>query len=779
MCAVFLLHMLAGYGQNLELTGRVMDAQHRPLPHAAVSLLRLPDSSAVVQTITNNNGTFDITFRGNGSYTLKIKHLGYKDYYSATLVTPATKHMGDIPLAADITTLATVSITAKRPTVTQQIDRMTIDVGGSVLTEGNSVFELLERTPGVTVEGDGDFAIQGRRGAKVMIDGRATYLSGSQLALLLRGMQAHEVAKVELMASPSARQDAEGSGGIINIVTKNQSPSGIGGDMFTRGSHGREPQYALGGNIHARAGKWVAQLSGSYGRDENRSSAYDERTFFTEQAVGLITRQWEASRTDPGRNYGLRAGIDYTADSTSSVGISFDWIKGRYQSYSDAFLHFLAPDETLQQQNTTQNHFDEGYNNLTFNAHYTKRFRDDGHTLNINVDYAPHGNDYDNGFHTNYHDATGLPSGYPAARRNIQDLANTTYLGTIDYSRPLGANSKLEIGWKGTYLWINNLALNDTLQDGTRWVYDALTSNRFQYGQHVEAAYAIYHTSWKKLGIQMGIRGEYTGTEARQVTLESVVKQHYFDLFPNLFLSYPLSERHQLRLAYSRRIERPGDHDVNAFRIYADPFNYFEGNPFLAPSKTHALELGHSFANKWFTTLSFNRGSDVIMDITGKGEQSGQTFSRPENVGHFTNYGISMMYNSPFTAWWEGSHYANAFHNRYEGSFRGTVLDNASSSWAINSRHTFRYTAWRAELIGYYRSGMASGAVRTAPNYGLDIGVDRSFWNKRANVKLSCTGLVRNAKPESRASFGSMETYSYSRPDNRRVTLSLTYQFGS
>ncbi len=766
--------------QAQHITGRVTDGNGTPLPHAAVVLLTFPDSALASENLTDNHGNFSVSLRSGQPYILAVSHLGYRTHRGASFTLQPNERRGlsDIILQADITLLAAVSVTARRPAITHQVDRMTIDVEGSTLTVGNSVLELLERTPGITSDGEGNFTIQGRGGVQVMINGKSTYLSGNQLALLLRGMQARDVSKVELMSSPSARQNAEGTGGIINVVTKTNSLSGFGGDVFVRLSHGRRPQYALGGGIHLEQGGWALQVSGSHGMDKSTSSSFNERLFENGGSTSAITRQWEDSRTDPGRNYGLRAGISYAADTSRTFGLDVHWIKGRYQSFSDAMLHLLRGQQILVQQNTTQNHFDEGYNNLTFSTNYTHRFADEGHQLTINADYAPHGNDYDNGYHTIYHDGSGQRSGYPSARRNVQDLSNTTYVGSVDYVRPTARKGKVELGWRATYLYIDNSVRNDTLYNGQQWLYDGLTSNQFQYSQHVQAAYAIYSGQWGKLEFQAGIRGEYTGTKADQLTLDSLTRNRYFDVFPNLFVRYPMGQKNQLRLAYSKRIRRPGDHDVNVFRLYIDPYNYFEGNPQLAPSKTHILELVHAANNKFFTTLSFNRGSDVILAVTGEGEQAGQTLSRPENVGSFINYGISVMYNGAFTDWWEASHYANLFHNKYEGTFRSTVLDNASTSWSGNSRHTFRAYRFRAEVIGYYHSAMASGAIHTAPDYGVDAGVDRSLFGEQATIKLSVTGLVRNAKPEYTAVFGNLHTVSYERPDNRRFILSFTYRFG-
>lgn len=769
-------------GQSALIEGKVADNSNRQaLIGAVVTAVSLPDSSVVRQTATGTTGKFGLLVPHNGRYLLLVTYIGYET--ASSPVIPVNKELliqaGDLLLKEDAVLLGAVSVSGKRAAISQGVDRMSVDVSGSVLTEGNNVLELLERTPGISMQGEGNFAVNGREGARIMLDGRTTYLSGPQLALLLKGMQARDVSKIEIMSSPSARQDAEGSGGIVNIITKkNRKSSGWSGDVFSRVTHGRRPQYAAGGGISYKAEKLNVFLNASHGYDESRANGYSERIFANGENGLLSTRQHDTTRTDPGRNYAIRGGFEFTPDTSSVIGFSTNWIKGHYLSFSDSELGFYDGQQTLLRQTKTRNDFDEIYNNLTYSFYYNRRFRGEGHELKIAADYAPHGNDYDNGFYTRYSGDSGNPGRAPSARRNVQDLSNTTYSGSIDYILPAGKDSKIELGWKGTYLYIDNSVRNDTLQHDTAWMRDNATSNAFRYGQHLQAGYIIYSSKLKKLSYQAGLRGEYTGTLANQVTLHEKVKRHYFDLFPNFYLNYPLSDKHHTRLAYSRRIARPGDHDVNVFRGYEDPFSYWEGNAFLRPSKTHVLEAGHSFDNRLFTTVSYNRGTDVIMHIARMGEQPGETLTRPENVGTFVNYGLSIMYNTAFNSWWDVSSYLNGFRNEYRGSFEEAILDNSANSWSANTRHSLRLSELlQLEGVGYYRSGTASGVITTAPAYGLDFSISQSLAGKKLMIKLSGTGVIRNGRPETSALYGNLRSFGYTRPDNRKVTLSLGYRF--
>lgn len=751
-----------------QITGKILDNQNEELPGASIALFSLPDSIKVAETITGGLGEFTLSYSGNKAF-LKISYIGFQNLI---IIYEKGKPLGEIRLLPSDNTLNEVTVAGRKPTITQEVDRTVVSVEGSVITEGNNLLEMMEKMPGLTVQSEGTFAINGKAGVTVMIDGKITHLSGTQLATLLRGIQASDVSQVELMSSPSARQDAQGSGGIINIKMKRNKALGLKGDVWVRGSHTRLAQGAAGAGISYKTEKMNVYVSGSRGYDQSKASGYSEQFF--SGGINNHAIQFENSGTKPGNNYGIRTGIEIINDTISEFEVSFNWIAGRYISFLNADRTLYANQQNILQKTLTKSNFDEAYNNLTFNLSYLRRFTGKDHELRINVDYAPHGNDYDNRFDTDYQGLQNLKS----ARKNIQDWANTTYIGGVDYKKPVGDFGKLEAGWKATYLWIDNSMINDTLLSGS-WIRDLTTTNRFRYGQHLQAGYLIYGQTFGKIKVQAGVRGEFTGIRAEQMTLDEVYTRQYFDLFPNAYLTRDLDKKNSLRLAYSRRINRPGDHDVNSFRVYDDPFNYTSGNPNLGPSKTSVFELTHSFDNKIFSTITYSDARDVITYITGTGDKPNSTFTRPENVGKFVNYGFNVMYNSNFFKWWTANHYFTVFKNKYTGTFEDVNMSNESLSWSLNTRHTLDLNpSLRLEVLGVYNSPVIRGVYRSASRYNLDLSLSQMLMNKKANIKLGINGLLRQAKPESSSDFGALRTYSFSRPDNRKVLLTFSYRIG-
>ncbi|MFD2969454.1 outer membrane beta-barrel family protein [Sphingobacterium bambusae] len=762
------------------LTGKILHEDGRAFENVSVDILLLPDSLSQGQTITDESGNYLVQIQRAGTFLLRYSAVGQQTQFSRnySLKNGDKQTVAPIILKTAPISLASVNVEGKLPGIRQYVDKMVVDVEGSVAAEGNNVLELLEKTPGVLSDGKGNFSIQGRTGATVKIDGKETYLTGAQLASLLRGMQARDISKLELMSSPSAKEDAAGSAGAINIVTKKNRRGGFGADVFVRGGQSRKSQGSFGGGVHYKTEKLNVFLQASRGYESSKESSYSERTFGDVANPERRQVQREERILDPGKYHSLHTGFVYEADSNSTLEASINWIKGLFISTSNIDMDIYRRGVSSIDRAATRNSFDEGYNNLTFNVNYAKKYRGEDHYLKANIDFAPHTNDYDNIFHTDYYAASSNNVTGVSARHNLQDLHNTTYAARLDYSRPLKNLQKIELGWKATHLFIDNAVQNDTLSN-SMWVNDRNSSNAFQYTQHVQAAYLTYSGKLSKIEYQLGLRGEYTFTKANQVTTGESDRNNYFDLFPNAFLMYHLTENHVLRGSLSSRIQRPSDHDVNVFRVYEDAFTYFQGNADIKPEKSTIVEIGHSYKNKLFTTLSYGNNRDVITFVSRAGESANETYSRPENIGQFTNYSASVMYNNRFASWWSGSHYLNAFHNAYRGEIDGTVLDNEGSSWTLNSKHTLEFPwTMRSELIAYYNSGITSGARRKEKNYGVDLAFEKKLWADRAMLKLAVNGLVRNRNPRYSSTFGDLTIFHSARPDNRKVLLTLSYRFG-
>jgi outer membrane receptor protein involved in Fe transport len=691
LLSILLSAAATGLVAQTKLSGKIFDKDGHPIKGATASLLHLADSSLIMQADAAKDGSFLLHAPKNGNYLIRYSSIGYTTTHSRAYSLAEAEHSAlPIFLQPVEHLMETVHVVGKQASVRQYADKMVVDVEGSVLAEGNNVLELLEKTPGLVSDGKGNFSIQGRAGANVRINGRDMYVSGEQLASILRGLQASEVSKLELISNPSAREDAAGTAGIINIVTKRNAKAGFGGDAFIRAGQGRQFYGGLGGGLHYKVNGLDMYLQGNKSFDRSNSHNLTERSFFNQGNLTSFQRQHERKKLDDASFHSVRAGAKYEFSDGGVLDGSVHWMTGNYKPYASIEMDTWDYPANIQTAHAiSNNRFDESFKNWTFNINYINKYEGEDHFLKFNFDFAPHGNDYNNRFETDqFNLQTNTQSS--TGRTNIQDLSNTTYSGRLDYSKPLTDSSKIELGWKGTYFFINNDVIN-TLLDNGKWIQDDATSNRFQYTQHIEALYAIYSGKYKRIEYQAGLRGEYTFINANQVTLNKKNDQRYFDLFPSGSFLYHLNEKNTLRTSFSSRIERPGDHDINVFRIYEDAYSYNEGNPDLKPEKSYITEIGHGYRNKLFTTLGISYGRDMINWIIRQGDKVGENLSKPENIGRYMNYSASVMYNQKLRTWWTASHYVNAFYNNYSGEIGNVNLDSKGSSWTANSRHTLQF----------------------------------------------------------------------------------------
>ncbi|WP_310101872.1 outer membrane beta-barrel protein [Algoriphagus sp. 4150] len=769
------------------LKGSVIDGTGAPVSFAGVSVLNSSDSTLIQGTVSDEEGNFSIRLDYQGEVMVKASFLGYGSSFGEKILLSkktATIEIGPLILKEESLALGEVLVKGQRAMLEQKLDRLEVNIENSVLAQGNNVMEMLQKSPGITVQGEGDFTLQGRSGARVMIDGRSTYLSGEQLANMLKGMQADQVSKIELMPNPSSKQDAGGSGGIINIVMKKNTVSGLKADLTLKAGHGRLPTLGANGGASYRSGFINYFLSGSYYNEQEQVFGKHEKIFYGLNAQGeripvMLLDQRYTETYNPGRGFNIRTGFDFYLSEISTLGISVNALRGRW--FTDNPSTIMMRDLTtgaVTQTTLTRHDADQGYNNLTFNMYYTLEIDQQDQLLKASLDYAPHTNDDYSEFYSDFYSGNSSEIVYQSARRNKIDLSNTSYVASIDYENPFENGGKFEAGLKSSYFVVEDKAINDTIDNAT-WVVDQSTTNQFKYTEEIHAGYFLYESKVGNLSFQAGFRGEYTRTESDQVTMDSVVRRDYFNLFPNLYLGYPIGESQHLKLSYSRRVNRPGDHDVNPFRVFIDPFNYYAGNPYLKPSFTDSYEISHSLASTYFTSIFYSRGTDVINRVTAEGDILGSTFNRPENFGSFTNYGISLMVSMNFVPWWTANHYGSLFINIYEGEFQDVVLDNSSLSYSFNSRHSFEFDhGIRGEMIGIYNSPIVTGINKKLADYSLSLGVEKKVMGQKGTVKLAANGIVRRGKVITRSEIGDLSTYSYERPDNRNVQLSFSYKFG-
>ena len=774
------------HAQPHQITGRLVDEKEKPVSYAGIYLFKSTDSLKVGTAMTDSLGYFQLNGVPKGSYKVKVSYIGYISY-SSHLLDLSGPHqvlsLGKIKLLEDNQLLRTVEIAASRPLIEQRLDKMVMNIENSILSQGSTALELLSKAPGVTIDDSGAISLKGRPGTTVMINGKLTYLSGSQLANLLRGTASNAVSRIEIMANPSARYDAAGKGGIINILLKKNVKTGLNGNISLNGGTGRGARLGGGTDLNYRTEKINVFGNYNYFFQNLKGNTNTDRTFFSDQSAAQIpsrvSRQ-ETTETAKLRSQNFRAGLDVFLNEKNTLGFLINGGVGKYPSLQKTknILYNAAGNKQIWDARTLTEG-KERWEDMLYNVNYLHRFNDKGHELALDMDYVSHFSKMDQQLDTRYIDPSGAILREPGSRRGDLLSSNDIYVAKLDYALPLGSSGKLEAGWKGSYVQTENNLKYDTLKNDM-YLPDAGTSNHFKYKEQIQAGYANLKYAFGKFSFQVGLRGEYTFTRGHQITTDSLVSREYFKVFPSVFLNQKLSENHKLQIGYSKRIERPSYWDLNPFRIYIDPFSYEEGNPYLQPAIVNSFELGYSFKSKYHANLTYSRSTDVISNIMGGSATQNMTFLKPENLATFVNYGLSITGSTDFTSWWSGTQFANLFRNEFNVEDRGVGSILKGTSFTFDSQNSFKLaTDWKVELNGVYRSKELSGVFRTKGYYMISLGAKKELMQGKASLNLMVNDIFKSAQYRQSANYGGVKTYNYERPDSRSVILSISYRFGS
>jgi hypothetical protein len=770
------------FGQNTaSVRGQLSSVSGQPIEYATVALFSAKDSLLAKGTLSDSTGKFMFEKVPGKTYYVTAGFVGYKTYTSTLInLTGNEVNLGKITMEADEQLLQTVTVTAKKPLVEQRIDRTILNIENSILAEGNTALELLERAPGVTVDDEGNVSLKGRAGVTIMLNGKLTYLSQRELTTLLRGTASGSVSRIEIIANPSAKYDAAGNSGMINIVLKKSDKAGINGSVYVNAARSRANRYGAGTNLNYRSGK--VNVYGSYDRayrGEIEYVSYVRR--FHDGNPGAVPNRisYQDTRTnEPLYTNNYKAGVDFFANEKNTFGIL---VKGNFGKYindnNTSNLLVSGAGDVLSRPQTHNDNLDR-WNSTAYNANWVHQFDDKGREFSVDLDYSVNDNRSNQTMDTRYLNDENPSLATRSVREGFVPSLTYVYVGKLDYVHPFGEKAKLETGWKSSYVDVDNNLNYDTLSNG-QWVKDPSWSNHFKYKETIHAGYVNVSKEFGKLSLQLGLRGENTQTTSNQVTTDSLVKRNYFQLFPSFFATQTFNDKHTGQFSYSRRVERPDYSDLNPFRFLRDPFLYYEGNPFLRPELTHSLELSHSLKGKFITAINYSYTSDVMNWMMGQVDSLNTTSQSPQNLKSFINYGISFTASLQPASWWSSNNFVNVYRNQYKGDQNGGDLNNSIVTFSFNTQNTFTFgNGYSAELTGYYNSKTVYGVFVTKGYSVISAGVQKSVFSKKATVKLMVNDIFQGRQRIQRARYENLDMNGHIRFDSRMATLSFSYRFG-
>jgi len=767
------------YAQQATIAGRVIDEDNNPLDLATVTLLLANDSTVVKTGFPDGQGYFELSDIAPGEFLLSVMLVGYEDAISPITITPATpaKSLPAIVLKATNKLLAEVAVTVQRPLVERRPDMLVVNVENSALAAGNTAMDILERSPGVTVDKDDNISLMGKQGVTVMIDGKQTYLSAEQLANFLRNTDGNMIKSIELITNPSSKYDASGTAGMINIVLKKNRLAGTNGTLSLGTGYGVGHKANTSLNLNHKTGR--TNVFGTYSYLNNRGG--NEFDIFRSVVHGNdytdFQQYTDFNRKNRSHNY--RAGVDYNTSERNVVGLLVSgYASGNdNDNSSNTFIgrNVAFPDSTL----STTSVFDGNYTSITVNANNQFTIDSTGRKLVADVDISRFSNrnkaHYDNTFYL----PSGDMKGQPLLSRSDMPTIIDIRVAKVDYTHPMGKGKKLEAGLKYSNVVSDNDMRFENLEEDV-WQNDAGRTNHFVYDEQVAAAYVNYSTQWGKWGVQAGLRSEYTVSDGNSITLANRIQRDYLDFFPSVFVNYSISDNHQTGLSYSKRINRPNYGNLNPFEYFLDQYTFEQGNPYLRPEYTHAFDFSYTLMQRYHLSAGYNRTNDVIAESMNQDEVTKRTWVTRDNLAKQNIWYANLNVPVKITKFWNSNTNLNAFYMGFEGPLNGDYLRQGQFAWQLRSNHTFTIVPnLTAEASANYQSSLIYSVYHIAAQWSIDAGLNKSFLDKKANLKLSVSDIFDTRIQDVRTRYNNMNAIVNQKNETRIARLTLTYNFGN
>jgi len=767
-----------------KISGLVLDDAKKPLDGATVILLAAKDSSQVSSKLANADGSFAFQNLKDDTYLIRVTYIGYKNYRGDNVVVSQQKpvNLPAIILSSTGKALSGVAVTAQRSYIQQKIDRTVVNVGALISNTGANALEVLEKTPGVQVDADGNITFKGKGGVLVMIDDKPTYLSAANLATYLKSLPSSSLDQIELMDNPPAKYDAAGNAGVINIKTKKNAIRGFNAVVsadFAQGFYKRTNESI---NLNYRVNKVNLFANLAYNGQRTFRRLEIDRNYLDANGNPTSSLKDISYFKPTEHNTNIKAGMDFFVSPKTTWGIVYTGdISNSHDNspvYSLLYGNTGELDSTINTLNTSKNHF----NSNGINLNYTHKFDSTGRQLTFDLDYIHDASGGNQLFVNN----TFLPDGTLTNSTTLNDNLPSTiniYSAKADYSHPLKGKAKLEAGVKSSYVNTDNAANYFNVVNNVSTVDDNNT-NRFLYKENINAAYVNFNKNFGRFSLQTGLRLENTNGNGHQLgnaeKADSSFANHYVNLFPTAYFSYNLDTagHNILVLSYGRRIGRPNYGSLNPFTFFVDEFTYFSGNPFLKSQFTDNYKLAYSFRSLFTIAVAYNYTTDVQGETIHR--DSNVFISTTGNIGQQKTLDFSVNTNFQPAKWWSVSLYAEVYKNTYQGAFYTGYLNQSKYTFSGNGNNQFTLSkTWSAELSGFFDSGGTYGQFVTLPKGMLNAAIQKKILNNKGSIKLNVRDVLHSFSPSGTITNIANATATFHNfIDTRVATLAFTYSFG-
>lgn len=766
-----------------KVQGSLVSGQ-TPVESATIELLRVKDSSVVKIAVSDKAGAFEMENIQPGIFLLLIQALGHARYYSnAFAITEANPNQIFPVIGLSIATkeLSAVTVVSKKPLIEQKIDRTIVNVEASITNVGTSALDVLEKSPGVTVDKDGNISLKGKSGVQIYVDGRPTYLSGQDLTNMLKNMQSEQLDQLEIMTNPPAKYDAAGNAGVINLKTKKNKQVGYNGSATVGYGQGVYASTNESLNLNYRNGKVNVFSNLSYGYRQRFQTLTIQRKFI-DAATKVVKSNFsqENNLLNNSEPYSVKLGMDYFASKKTTLGVVFNGGVSDYGFSSGSVINIADPNQVLLSQTRAMSNNSQNWKNFSTNLNLRQLIGKKGAELTSDLDYIQYRSGNQQNLYNAYFDASGnsLPGSRPDSLLGNLPQDITIYSAKVDFMQPLKNGARFEAGGKTSYVKTDANAQYDSLINGAR-VQDINRSNHFVYNEMVNAAYVNYSRPLgKKFNAQLGLRMEHTHSNGKQLTTQINFTRDYVQVFPTLYLQYQPNDKNSFVLNYGRRITRPDYESLNPFVTFLDRYTYEEGNPNLQPQFSHNIELSHTFHNFLTTTLNYTNTTDIIQQVLEQNTSKNETYIKTNNIANQRQYGISVNAFFPITKWWTSNLYGNVYNNRFHGIINGDLITVGATTGVFNAMEQFKFNnGWGLEASGFYRTEAVEGVFRIKALGSMNVGVSKQVLKNKGAIKIGVRDIFWTQGGKGESKFSNIDAAFQQFGDTRVINFSFTYRF--
>jgi len=771
--------------QQGKLSGKITDPANAPLASVTISLLKAKDSTLVKTAVTSKEGVYVFENIPPGTYLLQASSAGMERRYSdAVIVNEGNNEAAGMALQPVVKNMGAVTVTAQRPFIESKIDKTVVNVDASPTNAGATALEVLEKSPGIMVSNDGAISLRGKAGVIIMVDGKPTFLSPSDLANLLKNMPASAIDQIEIMTNPSSKYDASGNSGVINIKTKKGKTAGFNGSIMA----GITTSFFKTGNTLYVIPKSQNSISFNYRKNKiNFFGNYNPNVFQGRSQLEINRVKLDQDKKILGyndvltqfkfgnNNHTLKLGLDVYADKKNTIGVVVSGFTFSGHPTPRTITSTHDENYNLLSQMVSQTDNRLNFKNLSTNINYRHQFDSTGRELTADLDYIIYDNVSRMTLTTDFFDGNGQAFGNQLQLKGHLPSSIKIWSLKSDYVHPFKKGGRLEAGVKSSIVDNDNM-VSYVRWDGNKWIDDS-RSNHFIYEENINAVYLNANRQIGKWSLQGGLRLENTIAKGHQVTNDSGFTRNFTNLFPSAFLSYDADKSNKFTISYSRRITRPNYQDLNPFIYFLDSLSYRKGNPFLLPQFSHNFELSHSFKGKLITTLNYSNTNNVISQLVKP--DGDLLYLTSDNVARFRNVGITITAPVPLTKWWSSNVFINVFNNHYEGVYENKPLDMSFTSFMINMTQTFTIKpGFTAEVSGFYRARGIQQLNVDEPMYVLNFGAQKQVLKGKGTLRLNLRDPFWMQRYKGKTEYDIVDSRIANKWDNRQVTASFTYRFG-